>query len=169
MKYTDPDGRKTRNSEVQEKVDNLGNGSNKPISKEIIQNTDLDKWIPVYNNTDSVYELNMEVKDLANDETTMVDSFKIDKIIEIKEKIEPSLSDQLNYAKRKFAGLNTIVDERKMNQEKVSKIEYSMRFFTTRNIDSETGTEGSVYKSYVDINDDGNIDFYKWGGTNETE
>ena len=169
VRYIDPDGRKTRNSEVQKKVDNLGNGSNKPISKEIIQNTDLDKWIPVYNNTDSVYELNMEVKDLANDETTMVDSFKIDKIIEIKEKIAPSLSDQLNYAKRKFAGLNTIVDERKMNQEKVSKIEYSMRFFTTRNIDSETGTEGSVYKSYVDINDDGNIDFYKWGGTNETE
>ena len=74
----------------------------------------------------------------------MVDSFKIDKIIEIKEKIEPSLSDQLNYAKRKFAGLNTIVDERKMNHEKVSKIEYSMRFLTTRNIDSETGTASKL-------------------------
>ena len=57
---------------------------------------------------------------------------------------EPSLSDQLNYAKRKFTGLNTIVDERKMNQEKVSKIEYSMRFFTTRNIDSETGTASKL-------------------------
>lgn len=61
-------------------------------------------------------------------------------------------------SKQKHFGLNTEVDDRNANKTETQKTDLSVKIYYARNI-SPDGKECGIYKSYIDFNDDGNIDF----------
>lgn len=164
VKYTDPDGRKTRSEDVQRQIDTLGTKPNTPINDTVILKFQEKAMKYVGNDPEAVKFENSELKKLATDESTMVDSYAESYSETTIEHVEQPLNEQLNYASKKYFGQNTIIDDRNANKTETKTKKYSIRIFTVRNSSPEG--ESDVYKSFIDFNDDGNIDFIIWENVN---
>ena len=162
VRYIDPDGRLTRSSEIQKKIDELGLMPNKLISRNVAAELNSKKMDYIGNNKDLIDNANSELKALAADETTMIDSeTKVYEVVTSK-KQEKSLGEKLNYASKKRFGLNTEGDDRNVNMTESATENYTIRVYRAKNV-APNGTESGVYKTFIDVNDDGNIDYTSWG------
>ena len=162
VRYIDPDGRLTRTSEIQKKIDELGVMPNKLISLNVAAELNSKKMDYIGNNKDLIDNANSELKALAADETTMIDSeTKVYEVVTSK-KQEKSLGEKLNYASKKRFGLNTEGDDRNVNMTESATENYTIRVYRVKNV-APNGTESDVYKTFIDVNDDGNIDYTSWG------
>ena len=164
VKYIDPDGEKTRSKDVQRQIDALGTKPNTPITDTVILKFQQKAMEYVGNDVKAVDLENSELKKLAADDGTMVDSYITSYSETTTEAVEQSLGAQLNYASKKYFGFNTVVDDRNAQKTETKTKNYSIRVYTARNSSPEE--ESDVYKSFIDFNDDGNIDFIMWGNVN---
>ncbi len=177
IKYTDPDGRKTKDSKVQNLVDNLGNGRNLPVSNELIEYFENLTYEYIGNDIEKVQQANIEIKQLAKDDDTMVDSWSSCRTVNETEVHEKEIGEQLKnsiqiYSDNTIGERHSTITERNSGSVTITtkKKEYTIQIYVASNIDSDTGKEGPIYKTYLDINNDGNIDFIIWGyvgGNNE--
>ena len=165
IRYMDPDGRLTRTSEIQKIIDELGSHPNKTISKELSIKFNVSRMKYIGDNQNAIYEENDELKILAADNSTMVDSKIINYEITTEKNAELSLGEQLQYASKKHFGLNTIVDDRNANKIETTTEKIDIRIFTARSI-APDGKESGIYKTFIDVNNDGNIDYISWGEVN---
>ena len=164
VKYVDPDGEKTRSKDVQRQIDALGTKPNTPITDTVILKFQQKAMEYVGNDVKAVDLENSELKKLAADDGTMVDSYITSYSETTIEAVEQSLGAQLNYASKRYFGFNTVVDDRNAQKTETKTKNYSIRVYTARNSSPEE--ESGVYKSFIDFNDDGNIDFIIWGNIN---
>ncbi len=170
VKYTDPDGKKTKDAKVQCLVDNLGKQDNLPISKELIKHFEILGYEYIGNNSEKIQQANTEIKQLAQDDYTMVDSWPSQKTInetEIKEKtIAEQYKNAVEIAAAKMIGAKpSVVAERNSGSTTTvtNPKTYEIQIYVVDNIDPNTSKEGPIFKTFLDINKDGNIDFVIWG------
>ena len=170
--YTDPDGKKTKNNQVQKLIDNVGNGKNLSVPQELINYFTRKGWDYIGNDNNTVQELNNELKQFANDNNEMmVNSWQSSKTVTEIQIIDKDPAELLKNAKEMYlsnalGAKPSLLAERNSGDEKVTKknTEYAIQFyFVLIIIDPNTDKTDSIFKSYIDVNNDGNIDFVTWG------
>ncbi len=172
VRYLDPDGRKTKNAKVQELINKLGENPKSLISKDLTIVNDLKDagWTFIGNDAEEICATALDLKSLAKDDGTMVNSFiktkSITSIITKEKNITESFSNAKEvYKSRAIGAKPSIITERNSSpateEQKIST--YEMQIYTATKIDPETGKEGKISQSFIDINNDGNIDFKMWG------
>ena len=170
IRYIDPDGRKAKDSKVQNLVENLGNGRNLPVSNEIIEYFETLTYEYIGNDIEKVQQANTEIKQLAKDDDTMVDSWSSCRTVTETEVHEKEIGEQLKnsiqiYSDNTIGARHSTITERNSGSVTITtkKKEYKIQIYVASNIDPATGKEGPIFKTYLDINNDGNIDFVVWG------
>ena len=170
VKYTDPDGKKVKNSKVQNLVENLGTGSNLPISKELIKHFEILGYEYVGNDIEKVQQANTEIEQLSKDADTMVDSWASCRTVDETEVREKKTEEQLKnsiqiYSDNTIGAKHSTVTERNSGAVTITtkKKEYKIQIYVASTIDPNTGKEGAILKTFLDVNKDGNIDFVVWG------
>ena len=169
--YIDPDGRKTESGEVQALIDNIGNGANLYVPLEIIDRFSKRGWKYIGNDNLTVQELNTELKEFANDnDEMMVSSLHSSKTVTETQVIEKSASEQFKNVKKMYLknaiGVNPsqIAERDSGDKNTIAKnTEYILQVYLVSIINPDTDKPGLIFKSYVDVNNDGNIDFFTWG------
>lgn len=170
MRYIDPDGRKTKDSKVQNLVENLGNGNNLPISNELIKYFEGLEYEYIGNDIEKVQQANTEIKQLAKDDDTMVGSWSSCRTVTETEVREKETGEQLKnsiqiYSDNAVGAKHSTVTERNSGAVTITtkKKKYKIQIYVASNIDPNTGKEGPIFKTFLDINNDGNIEFVVWG------
>ncbi len=168
VRYVDPDGRKTKDSKVQNLVENLGNGNNLPISNELIKYFEGLEYEYIGNDIEKVQQANTEIKQLAKDDDTMVGSWSSCRTVTETEVREKETGEQLKnsiqiYSDNVVGAKHSTVTERNSGAITTKKKKYKIQIYVASNIDPNTGKEGPIFKTFLDINNDGNIEFVVWG------
>ena len=167
VRYIDPDGRLTRDDETQTAVDKLGTGDKSSVSENMIKTLVKQDMRYIGNDSEAVKQANEDVKALAADNTTMVESLPIDKTVAETVTRDKDLTVQLRegkntYSNRVLGAKPSTVQERNsdrtVNETKNKKC--AIRIYYASSIDPSTGkVSPKTYKTFVDVNDDGYIDF----------
>ena len=170
IRYTDPNGRETKDDEVRKLIENLGKEANQDVSQELIDSLVLYGWTYIGNDSEKIREENADLTKLANDTGTMVSSWQSKRTVTVRIVTEKEVTEQFSstielYIAKTLGANPSPVTERNLSKDKVEekKIEYLIQIYVASNIDPDTGKEGPIFKSFIDINNDGNIDFIVWG------
>ncbi len=172
--YTDPDGMKAKDSLVQKLIDNIGNGSNLYIPYELIDYFSRKGWKYIGNDNNTVQEINDELKQFANNnDEMMVSSLQSSRTVTETQETEKNAAEltenlsemYLSYALGVKPSLQT---ERNSGDKKITtkNKEYAVQVYFVSIINPDTNKAEEIFKSYIDINNDGNIDFVTWGYKN---
>ena|GEM_PF-5788359 len=167
VRYIDPDGRLTRDDETQTAVDKLGTGDKSSVSENMIKILVKQDLRYIGNDSEAVKQANEDVKALAADNTTMVESLPIDKTVAETVTRDKDLTVQLRegkntYSNRVLGAKPSTEQERNSGSTVTEKkgTECPIRVYYVSNIDPTTGkVSQKTYKTFVDVNDDGSIDF----------
>ncbi len=172
--YTDPDGMKVKDSLVQKLIDNIGNGSNLYIPYELIDYFSRKGWKYIGNDNNIVQEINDELKQFANNnDEMMVSSLQSSKTVTEIQITDKDPAELLKNAKEMYLsnalGVKpSLQTERNSGDKKITtkSKEYAVQVYFVSIINPDTNKAEEIFKSYIDINNDGNIDFVTWGYKN---
>ena len=103
VRYIDPDGRLTRDDETQTAVDKLGTGDKSSVSENMIKILVKQDLRYIGNDSEAVKQANEDVKALAADNTTMVESLPIDKTVAETVTRDKDLTVQLREGKNTYS------------------------------------------------------------------
>ena len=169
--YTDPDGRKTISAQVQELIKKIGAGFNLYVPPKLIEDLEIKGWEYIGNDNNIVQELNEELKDFANNnDEMMVKIIQASKTITETQEVEKDPSELIQSAKEMYlsnalgAKPSQIAERNSGDKKIISKTkEYTLMVYTVSAYDPVTDRCDHVYKSFIDVNNDGNIDLFAWG------
>ncbi|WP_252722888.1 RHS repeat domain-containing protein [Treponema pedis] len=164
VKYIDPDGRLTADEETAKKIENLGKNAPGKLIDEILLKLKEDGWTIVTN--EEKKEVHDDLKGSAsNDNKDMMVSID-SKSITIKKDFTEEEKDQIELNKKIDAIPNNSLYKRsaeKLKRDvKPKDIPLTMIIFKVNPYDFEKKQIVGNYKEYIDIDNDGNIDGYKY-------
>ncbi|EMB28848.1 RHS repeat-associated core domain-containing protein [Treponema denticola MYR-T] len=164
VKYIDPDGRLTADEETAKKIENLGKNAPGKLIDEILLKLKEDGWTIVTN--EEKKEVHDDLKDSASkDNKNMMVS--IDSTpISIEKDFTEEEKDQIELNKKIDAipnnNLHKKTFEKLKRDIKPKDITLTMIIFKVNPYDFEKKQILGNYKEYIDIDNDGNIDGYKY-------
>uniref|UniRef100_UPI000493C947 RHS repeat-associated core domain-containing protein n=1 Tax=Treponema pedis TaxID=409322 RepID=UPI000493C947 len=164
VKYIDPDGRLTADEETAKKIENLGKNAPGKLIDEILLKLKEDGWTIVTN--EEKKEVHDDLKGSAsNDNKDMMVSID-SKSITIKKDFTEEEKDQIELNKKIDAIPNNSKYKRSADKfkrdVKPKDITLTMIIFKVNPYDFEKKEIVGKYKEYIDIDNDGNIDGYRY-------
>ncbi|MGI0517466.1 RHS repeat-associated core domain-containing protein [Treponema denticola] len=164
IKYVDPDGRLTADEETAKKIENLGKNAPGKLIDEILLKLKEDGWTIVTN--EEKKEVHDDLKDSASkDNKNMMVS--IDSTpISIEKDFTEEEKDQIELNKKIDAipnnNLHKKTFEKLKREVKPKKNTLTVIIFKVNPYDFEKKQIVGNYKEYIDIDNDGNIDGYRY-------
>jgi len=165
VKYIDPDGRLTADEETAKKIENLGKNAPGKLIDEILLKLEEDGWT-IVTDEEKKEEVHDSLKESASkdnkDMMVSIDSTPIT----IKKDFTEEEKDQIELNKKIDAipndNLHKKTFEKLKRDIKPKDITLTMIIFKVNPYDFEKKQILGNYKEYIDIDNDGNIDGYKY-------
>ncbi|WP_024468237.1 RHS repeat domain-containing protein, partial [Treponema pedis] len=165
VKYIDPDGRLTADEETAKKIENLGKNAPGKLIDEVLLKLKEDGWT-IVTDEEKKEEVHDSLKESASEDNkdmmVSIDSTPIT----IKKDFTEEEKDQIELNKKIDAIPNNSLYKRsaeKLKRDvKPKDIPLTMIIFKVNPYDFEKKQIVGQYMEYIDINDDGNIDGYRY-------